>query len=288
MKKLNPKLIVIIGVIFVSFSSALIKASSAPALIIATYRLAITVILMAPSTLIKSKNELKSVDIKSLCLCILSGIFLALHFATWITSIKYTSIASAAVLVNTHPIFIVVLTYIIFKDKINRKSLISITMTLLGGVIISSGDRSLGSNVFLGDILAAAGAAFIAFYMVIGRIMRQRLSAVSYTFIVYVSCTITLLLLDIITKTSFGPYSLKEWAIFLGLAVFCTILGHSIFSWSLEYVKPTFLSVAVLGEPVFATIWAAIFFLEFPNTWNVIGSIIIIAGIYLFSKSETN
>lgn len=288
MKKLNPKLIVIIGVIFVSFSSALIKASSAPALIIATYRLAITVILMAPSTLLKSKNELKSVDIKSLCLCILSGIFLALHFATWITSIKYTSIASAAVLVNTHPIFIVVLAYIIFKDKINRKSLISITMTLLGGVIISSGDRSLGSNVFLGDILAAAGAAFIAFYMVIGRIMRQRLSAVSYTFIVYVSCTITLLLLDIITKTSFGPYSLKEWAIFLGLAVFCTILGHSIFSWSLEYVKPTFLSVAVLGEPVFATIWAAIFFLEFPNTWNVIGSIIIIAGIYLFSKSETN
>jgi drug/metabolite transporter (DMT)-like permease len=288
LKKLNPKLIVIIGVIFVSFSSALIKASSAPALIIATYRLAITVILMAPSTLIKSKNELKAVDIKSLCLCILSGIFLALHFATWITSIKYTSIASAAVLVNTHPIFIVVLTYIIFKDKINRKSLISITMTLLGGVIISSGDRSLGSNVFLGDILAAAGAAFIAFYMVIGRIMRQRLSAVSYTFIVYVSCTITLLLLDIITKTSFGPYSLKEWAIFLGLAVFCTILGHSIFSWSLEYVKPTFLSVAVLGEPVFATIWAAIFFLEFPNTWNVIGSIIIIAGIYLFSKSETN
>lgn len=288
MKKLNPKLIVIIGVIFVSFSSALIKASSAPALIIATYRLAITVILMAPSTLLKSKNELKSVDIKSLCLCILSGIFLALHFATWITSIKYTSIASAAVLVNTHPIFIVVLAYIIFKDKINRKSLISITMTLLGGVIISSGDRSLGSNVFLGDILAAAGAAFIAFYMVIGRIMRQRLSAVSYTFIVYVSCTITLLLLDIITKTSFGPYSLKDWAIFLGLAVFCTILGHSIFSWSLEYVKPTFLSVAVLGEPVFATIWAAIFFLEFPNTWNVIGSIIIIAGIYLFSKSETN
>lgn len=288
MKKLSPKLIVIIGVIFVSFSSALIKASSAPALIIATYRLAITVVLMSPSTLLKSKNELKSVDIKSLCLCILSGIFLAFHFATWITSIKYTSIASAAVLVNTHPIFIVVLTYIIFKDKINGKSFISIVMTLLGGIIISSGDRSLGSNVFLGDILAAAGAAFIAFYMVIGRIMRQRLSAVSYTFIVYVSCTITLLLLDIITKTSFGPYSLKEWAIFLGLSVFCTILGHSIFSWSLEFVKPTFVSVAVLGEPVFATIWAAIFFLEYPNTWNIMGSIIIIAGIYLFSKSETH
>jgi drug/metabolite transporter (DMT)-like permease len=136
-------------------------------------------------------------------------------------------------------------------------------------------------------MLAIAGAAFVSFYMIIGRIMRQRLSVVSYTFIVYLSCTITLLLLDIITGTPLGPYSLKEWIIFLGLSVFCSILGHSIFNWSLEYVKPTFLSVSVLGEPVFATIWAAVFFLEFPNTWNIFGSIVIITGIYLFSKSET-
>jgi drug/metabolite transporter (DMT)-like permease len=286
LKKLNPKLIVIIGVVFVSFSSVLIKASAAPALIISTYRLAFTVLLIAPYTIIKNKNELRNIDKKSLLLCALSGIFLALHFATWITSIKYTSIASSAVLVNTHPVFIVTLTYLIFKDKISKKALFSIAMTLVGGIIISSGDKGLGSNVFLGDMLAVAGAAFVAFYMIIGRVMRQRLSVTAYTFIVYLSCTITLFILVIATKTELYPYDLKDWAIFLALAVFCTILGHSIFNWSLEYVKPTFLSVAILGEPVFATLWAALIFAEYPTYYNVIGSTIIILGIYLFSKAE--
>ena len=286
MKKFNPKLIVIIGVVFVSFSSVLIKASAAPALIISTYRLAFTVLLIAPSTFIKSKNELRAVDKKSLLLCALSGMFLALHFATWITSIKYTSIASSSVLVNTHPVFIVTLAYFVFKDKVSKKSLFSIAITLVGGIIISLGDKGLGSNVFLGDMLAIAGAAFVSFYMIIGRIMRQRLSVTAYTFIVYLSCTITLFILVIITKTPLYPYNLKEWAIFLGLAIFCTILGHSIFNWSLEYVKPTFLSVAILGEPVFATLWAALIFAEYPTYYNVIGSTIIIFGICLFSRAE--
>ncbi|MCM0648327.1 DMT family transporter [Clostridium swellfunianum] len=286
MKKINPKLIVIIGVVFVSFSSVLIKASSAPALIISTYRLAFTVLMIAPATMMKHREELKNIDRKSLLLCALSGMFLALHFATWITSIKYTSIASSAVLVNTHPIFIVVLAYFIFKDKVNKRALFSISLTLIGGIIISSGDSGLGSNVFLGDMLAVAGAAFVSFYMIIGRIMRKRLSVTAYTFIVYLSCTITLLLLDIITRTPLYPYALKDFAIFLGLALFCTILGHSIFSWALEHIKPTFLSVAILGEPVFATVWAALIFSEFPTYYNLIGSTIIIIGIYLFSKAE--
>lgn len=286
MKKINPKLIVIIGVVFVSFSSVLIKASSAPALIISTYRLAFTVLMIAPATMMKHREELKNIDRKSLLLCALSGMFLALHFATWITSIKYTSIASSAVLVNTHPIFIVVLAYFIFKDKVNKRALFSISLTLIGGIIISSGDSGLGSNVFLGDMLAVAGAAFVSFYMIIGRIMRKRLSVTAYTFIVYLSCTITLLLLDIITRTPLYPYALKDFAIFLGLALFCTILGHSIFNWALEHIKPTFLSVAILGEPVFATVWAALIFSEFPTYYNLIGSTIIIIGIYLFSKAE--
>jgi drug/metabolite transporter (DMT)-like permease len=286
LKKINPKFIVIIGVIFVSFSSVLIKASEAPSLIISTYRLAFTVLLIAPSTIFKSKRELVSIDRKSLLLCALSGVFLALHFATWITSIKYTSIASSAVLVNTHPLFIVVLTYFIFKDKVTKKAILSIMLTLIGGIIISSADKGLGSNVFLGDMLAVAGAAFVSFYMIIGRVMRQRLSVTSYTFIVYLSCTITLLILSVFTKTPLYPYKLKEWAIFLGLAVFCTILGHSIFNWSLEYVKPTFLSVAILGEPVFATMWAVLFFSEYPSLYNIIGSSVIIVGIYMFSRAE--
>jgi drug/metabolite transporter (DMT)-like permease len=213
-------------------------------------------------------------------------VFLAMHFATWITSIKYTSIASSAVLVNTHPVFIVILSYLLLSEKTNAKGILSIILTIVGGLIISLGDKGLTSNAFFGDTLAIMGAVFVSFYMIIGRMMRQKLSVTAYTFIVYLSCTITLLILDFATRTPLFPYSLTDWAIFLALAIFCTILGHSLFNWSLQYVKPAFLSVATLGEPIFATIWAALLFSEFPTTYNIIGSTIILIGIYAFNLVE--
>lgn len=227
-------------------------------------------------------EELKAIDGKSFFTCFVSGIFLALHFATWITSIQYTSITSSTVLVNTHTVFIVLGTWFILKEKVPRKAVVSIGITLLGSIIISLGDRSMGSNVLYGDILAVLGAFFVAGYMMIGRIIRQRISVTTYTFLVYASCTFTLLVLDMITGTTLHPYPLKEWLIFLALAVFCTILGHSIFNWALAYIKPTFLSTAVLGEPVFATLWALILFQEVPAIWQVVGSMAIIFGIYLY------
>jgi drug/metabolite transporter (DMT)-like permease len=286
MPKIHPKWIVIIGVIFVSFSSILIRLSNAPSLVIATYRLAITTLLILPSFMMKCKGELKAFDRRSLLLSMLSGVFLAFHFATWISSIKYTSIASSTILVNTHSIFIVIATYLVLKEKVSKKALISMGITIIGSIIIASGDLGVGSNVFFGDVLAILGALFVAGYMIIGRMLRQKVSVTLYTFVVYLSCTVTLLLLDMVTSTPMYPYGLREWLIFAGLAVFCTILGHSIFSWSLAYVKPTFLSTAVLGEPVFASTWAILLFGEIPTIWQVIGSIVILYGIYSYTKLE--
>lgn len=284
MKKANVKLIVILGVVFVSFSSVITKSSKAPSLIIAFYRLGFTVLLLLPYFLLKKSHELKKIDKKTFFFCILSGIFLALHFATWISSIKYTSIASSTVLVNTHPIFIVIGTIFILKERVSTKAIISIAMSLTGSIIISTGDYSLGNNVLLGDILAILGGLFVAGYMMIGRYARQRISVTTYTFIVYLTCTVVLFLLVIGTKTSLYPYGADEYLRFFTLALLCTILGHSIFNWALEYVKPTFISTSVLAEPVFATIWAIFLFSEFPTIWQIIGSSIILFGIYRFTK----
>ncbi len=282
MNKTNPKIVVLIGVIFVSFSSILIRFSNAPALIISAYRMAFTVILLSPYVLIKNIDEFKKIEKKQLLMCILSGIFLALHFATWITSIKYTSVASSTILVCSHPIFIVLLSYFIFKEKVSSKALISILIAFVGSIIISLGDSTQGSNILFGDILAILGALFVAGYMIIGRIIRQKLSVTVYTFIVYFCSTIILFILNIIAETSLYPYPLKEWAIFLGLSIFCTILGHTLYNWSLKYIKPSFLSTSSLGEPVFATIWALLILDEYPTVWNITGGIIVILGIYMF------
>jgi len=292
LKVINPKAVVMIGVIFVSFSSIFIKLSEAPSLIIASYRLIFTVLLITPSVVFRRREELKCVDRKSLILSIVSGIFLAFHFAAWITSIKYTSIASSTVLVNTHPIFIVIGSYLILKEKVSRKALIGMGITVLGSMIISFGDSSLGSNVLYGDLLAILGGLFVSGYMMIGRIVRQKMSMTSYTFIVYLTCSVTLVAIVLLTNTPLYPYPFKEWLIFLALAVFCTILGHSIFSWGLGYLKPTFISTAVLGEPVFAALWAIPLFHQYPPIWQIVGSLVIILGIYIFiqanDRSENN
>ncbi len=286
MKKSHSKLIVLLGVIFVSFSSIIAKSSSAPSLIISTYRMGFTVLLLLPSVLSKNLDEIKKIDRKTFGICIISGIFLAFHFATWIESLKHTSVASSTVLVNTHPVFIVLASFFILKERVSKETLIAIGIALTGSMIISTGDSSLGSNILYGDMLAILGALFVAGYMMIGGIIRQKLSVTAYTFIVYTSCTITLILLSLLTKTPLYPYPAPELLRFFMLAIFCTIMGHSLFNWALEYVKPTFISTAVLGEPVFATIWAILFFNEIPRPWQIVGSLIILYGIYRYTRIE--
>lgn len=281
-KKINPKLIILIGVIFVSFGAIFTKISSAPSLAIATYRLGFSSLILLPYVLKNNIKEIKRVSKKDFFICLISGIFLAFHFATWLESIKYTSITSSTVLVNTHPIFIFIGSLFILKEKVSKKAIMSIAVALIGSTIISLGDSSLGSNIFYGDFLAVLGGFCIAAYMMIGRVVRQRLSVNSYTFIVYSSSTLTLLILSLITNTPLYPYPKSDWLIFLALAVFCTILGHSIFNWALEYLNPAFVSTAILGEPVFATIWAMLLFKEIPTPWQIIGGIIIILGVYRF------
>ncbi len=280
------KLIVLLGVVFVSFSSILSKIATAPPLIIATYRLGFSVLLMLPVFLKHEKGILSKMTPKLWFLCSLSGVFLAFHFATWLTSIKMTTIASATVLVNTHPIFILFATYFIFKDKVSKKAMISIVIAFIGSIVITLGDSTVGSHNLVGDLLAIAGGFFVAAYMLIGRFARQHLSVTAYTFIVYGCCTITLLIMDFITGTPLIGYPTSDYIIFISLAVFCTLLGHSVFNWALAYLKPTFVSSSILGEPVFATIWAIFILNEIPSFYQIIGGLIILTGITLHIQAE--
>lgn len=286
LKRLNPKLVVIIGVLFVSLSSILIKLSNAPSLVIAFYRMLFTTIFLFPFVIFNHVEEIKNLSKRFVILSAGSGLFLAFHFATWFTSIKYTTIASSTILVSIHPVFIVIGGYLFLNEKVTNKILLTISIVLLGSLIISLGDYSTTDSSLYGNILAVFGAFFVSCYMMIGKHIRKNVSLITYTFIVYLTCSLVLLLLVIITRTPLYPYPMQEWLIYLGLSIFCTILGHSIFSWSLKYVKVTFLSTTILGEPVFATIWATLIFNEIPTLWNVLGGVIVILGIMLYIRND--
>ncbi|HDQ13588.1 MAG TPA: DMT family transporter, partial [Sediminispirochaeta sp.] len=221
-----------------------------------------------------------------LSLALLGGLFLALHFATWITSLSYTSVASSVLLVNTHPVLVFVFSRLVLKEGGSRGDSFYVLLTLLGSALLSWGDLTLGRQALLGDFLALLGAVSVAGYMLIGRVVRRNMGVARYTFIVYGSCALFLLLGLGLFSLPLGPYSGKDFALFFALAFFCTILGHGIYNWALRFVGPTFLSVNVLLEPVAAGVMAYFFFQEIPGGLNILGAAVVLLGIFGYSRGE--
>lgn len=281
MKNPKPHFLVFIGVLFISFSAIFIRMAEAPSLIIAFYRLLFTVLLLLPLFLKDSIQELKSVQGKHLVLSVFSGIFLALHFYAFMASLQYTSVTSSTVLVTIHPIFVGLGSFYLLKEKMSAGFIRAVFITLAGGIVISISDAGQGNAALLGDILAFAGALLMTLYMLIGRVVRQTISVTLYTFIVYLSSATTLFLLNLALKKPFYPYPAKEWVLFLAMALICTVLGHNVLNWALKYLNPTFISTAILGEPVFATFWALLLFQEYPGGYQLLGSSIVIFGLLM-------
>ena len=282
----NPKTAVLVAVFFTSFSSILIRLSDAPPFAIAAYRMAITTALTWPLALRAPKAERRPVRGSGLWLSVLGGILLALHFATWITSLSYTSVASSTVLVTTHPIFVLALGYVVLGERVPMRSLAFVFVALAGSVVLSIGDAQLGGHVLLGDALALAGAIFVAGYMLIGRFVRRQVPALQYTLLVYGVATVVLIGLCLVTRVSLFPYPPHELAIFAVLAIVCTMLGHTVFNWALKFVQTSFVSTSILGEPVYASVLALLLFGELPGTLTLVGGAIVIVGLYAFVRSE--
>ncbi|ABO51428.1 protein of unknown function DUF6, transmembrane [Desulforamulus reducens MI-1] len=283
---INPYLVVILGVLAAGFSSIFTKLAEAPPFIIAAYRLGFTVLIIATPTFYTGRRELFCINKKDLALACLSGVFLALHFALWISSLSYTSVASSTVLVAMQPLFVITGGYFLYKEQVGRTGLLGAVLALFGSVLIGINDFHVGGQALLGDLLAFGGAVFVAGYVLIGRNLRNRMSLLPYTFLVYGAATMVLIILNLFYGSSFYPYPSMTWVWFLCLAIFPTIFGHSLFNWALKYVKAAVVSVSNLGEPVGATILAYFFFGEVPSLMQLAGGCIIIIGVYIFITSQ--
>ena len=282
----NPYIAIAIGVISVSASAILVKlAAGVPAGIIANYRLLLAVLIMAPYVLIKHRDELKSVTQKDWILTSLAGIFLAFHFILWFESLNYTSVASSVVLVTLQPIFAFLGTYFIFGERFSLGAVISMVIALAGSFIISWGDFQIGGMALFGDILAFLGAIAITGYFLLGQRLRRSLSLMTYTFIVYATSSITLIIYNVILNNDFTGYTKNHWLIFLALAIFPTFFGHTIFNWALKWVSTSNISMAIVFEPIGASILAYFILGEVITYTQWLGGFIVIFGLFLFIMS---
>ena len=276
------RLIVLLGVAGVSLSALLVRWSTAPSLILALYRMVFAAALMTPAAL--RGGSLSGLTRRELLLSLLSGAFLGLHFACYFEALNRTSIASAVVLVDTEVLFVALASALILKKKLSPRAWLAVLTAFGGGALVALADRSGGTGALTGYLIALAGAACVSVYTMLGAVCRERLSTTAYTYLVYLSASGTLLGIALVTGTpllGYGPVNLLTG---LGLAVFCTLLGHSVFSWGLKYLPPAFISTVKLLEPVFSALYGLFLFAERPGGLVILGGALILLGIGLYSQ----
>lgn len=282
------KLLVLLGVVGVSLSAPLIRISTAPSMVLVFYRVLIASVLLIPYALIRNREEFRQMGRKTALFCLMSGLFLGLHFASYFQALRYTSIASAVALVDTEVFFVAFMMFFFFREIIPLRAWAGILLTFTGSMLIALSDAGGGEHVLLGDLIALAGAACLAVYTILGKVCRKEISTTAYTTLVYSSAALTVLVILLCTGTPVLGYEPVNWLSALGMAVFCTLLGHSVFNWALKYESAAFLSTVKLLEPVFAAILGVLLFREIPSKQVMLGSFIVILGVYVYSRfSET-
>jgi drug/metabolite transporter (DMT)-like permease len=271
-----------IGIIAISTASIFIKLCDAPALIIATYRMTLASLMLMPFACYKKtwrgwkRNELGWL--------FFSGLFLSLHFAFWIASLKYTSVASSVVLVTTHPIFVGVGGWLFLKERLGSDLIFGIALSVLGSGLVSYGDMSLSKEAWMGDGLALLGAMAASGYLLVGRKMRKDQDLLSYILPVYSTAGLILILFALIFQKSFGGYSSSTYLYLFLLALIPQLIGHTTFNWALKYLPASVVAVAILGEPIGSTMLAYFILGEGLTLWKIIGGISIFSGILIALK----
>ena len=284
----HPIWMIVIGVIGISLSSILVKLSTAPSAVTAAWRLMWTVALMTPVVLGRAevRQELFSCGRRTVLLSCISGLFLAVHFALWFESLRHTSVASSTTIVCTEVVWVSLGYCLFLKGRISLRAGFAMGASLLGSVLIALADSGSGGGHLYGDVLALAAAMAVAVYTLIGRVVRSSVSTAVYTYLVYSACALALVAVCGAQGDSLAAWDTGAVLVGMLLAVFSTILGHSIFSWCLKYFSPSFVSASKLCEPVVAGFLAIFLFGEIPGLLQLTGGGLILGGVYSYSKIE--
>ncbi|WP_297212481.1 DMT family transporter [uncultured Flavonifractor sp.] len=281
----HPGAVLLLGVLGVSVSAILVRYSQAPSVITAMYRLGWTVALLLAPVLTRFRGELLRVGRRDILLCAASGLCLALHFLTWFESLKWTGVAVSTVLVSTEVIFTALGFALFLKGRIPPLGVVAVLLAFGGSALLALAGGGQGSRLY-GNLLALGAAVFVSLYTLIGKVQRGHLSTTIYTFLTYLFCFLALLGMAVLSRTPLAGYGGREWLIGLGLAVLCTLMGHSLFSWCLKYLSPAYVSAAKLCEPVCSGALAVPLFGEIPTPMQLLGAVVVLGAVLLYTRAE--
>ncbi len=283
--KMAPRLALAIGIAAVSSGSIFVRfaQADAPSLAISAYRLGLATLALLPLAWLQHRGELRRLSMAGWGRLAASGLFLAIHFATWITSLEYTSVASSVALVSTSPLWVALFAWAAWREPMTPRLLSGLGLALAGSVLISIAESrtAISSRPLLGNALALAGALAVSGYWLIGRRMRPTLSLVPYVTVVYGSAALLLLAAAIFLGLPLSGFQPATYGWFLLLALLPQLLGHSSFNWALAHLPASYVAIATLGEPIGAAVLALAFLGEVPSVIKVAAAATVLAGIHL-------
>jgi drug/metabolite transporter (DMT)-like permease len=272
------------AIVVVSFAAVLIRLCTVPTAVIAAWRLGLASLILLP--LYASRKGWTGVSRPRFWLCVLSGLFLSMHFLFWIESLRLTSVASSVVLVTTSPIFAAVFSWLALREGPNKRTIVAIAFCMLGSLVIGRGDIHLGRAMLKGDLYALAGAAAFGGHFVVGRSLRREMGFASYVFTAYASAAVMLVAWTVLTGnrlTGFEPVNYL-WLSLLALGP--QVFGHSSLNWALGYLPAPKVAISVLGEPIGSALLAWLIFHEVPGAALFAGGALILCGVYLAMSSR--
>jgi len=279
------------GIVAVSFASILIRfaqGAGMASLSIAAWRLIFASTILLPYAWATRRDEIRDLSGREWVLLVASGLFLGLHFATWIASLGYTSVASSAVLVSMGPVFVGLGSWLLLRERPGALLIAGIVLAAAGSVVISWGDLDQGRDQLVGDLLALAGAIFVAGYLMIGYRVRARRSLTTYIALVYGVAMVALVSIVLLAGQPMFGYPLDAYGWVLALALGPQIVGHSTLNWALRYLSATFVAIVTLAEPIGSGILAYVLLGEAVGWSTAIGGAMVLAGIYVASRAEVS
>ncbi len=280
-----PQLALALGIAAVSSGSifARFAQADAPSLAIAAFRLSLATLFLLPAAWLRYRDRLRGLSARQWGWLLTSGLFLAIHFATWITSLEYTSVASSVALVSTSPLWVALFAWLAWREPLKPVLLAGLGLALAGSVVISLAEAqaAISPRPLLGNLLALTGALAVSGYWLIGRHLRRHLPLIPYVTVVYGTAALLLLAAALFFRQPLAGFKPSTYGWFLLLALIPQLLGHSSFNWALGHLGAAYVAVATLGEPIGAAILALLFLGEVPSPLKAAAAALILAGIYL-------
>ena len=282
---LAPRLALALGIAAVSCGSLFVRfaQADAPSLAVAAFRLLLATLILLPLAWLRHRSLLRRLVVSDWGWLLGSGLCLAVHFATWITSLEYTSVASSVALVSTSPLWVALIAWLAWREPLTPRLGAGLALSLAGSVLISLAEAraAISARPLLGNVLALTGALAVSGYWLIGRRLRRRLPLVPYVTVVYGTAALLLLAAALLLRQRLGGFAPATYGWLLLLALLPQLLGHSSFNWALGQLPASYVAIATLGEPIGAAILAYAFLGEIPTRLKLLAAAMVLAGIYL-------